>query len=410
MGDDFFLAVLANRRSKPHDEGWPDGDACRAHDSSIDCKIALKRSFMISQTCFIAEKLLRIAASLFVCVMVKPASAQNAAPDTTEPSSRANAPVPVILDTDMAGDCDDAGALAVLNELADRGEAEILAVVTNRKCPAGVSGAACDVINTYYGRPDIPIGTDKEGAKFRWNQPSTYTPALAAEFPHDSPVDAELPGALTIYRQTLAAAEDHSVVICSVGALSNLEDLINSPADPISPFSGAELIKRKVRVTVIMGGEFPRSSAPETNVRLDPPASVAVVHEWPGEIIWQGFEIGSALYCGAGLKQQPESNPVRRAFELRPFRGGYAIDNGKPAHDQAAILLAVRGVQEELWRRSGPGRVVIDSDGHSEWKADPRGQHRFVSIKPHPRVIADMIESLMDPRRTPQSRTLETKQ
>ena len=51
----------------------------------------------------------------------------------------------IIFDTDMAGDCDDAGALAVLNALADRGEAEILALVTNRKCPSNSSAGACDV-------------------------------------------------------------------------------------------------------------------------------------------------------------------------------------------------------------------------------------------------------------------------
>ena len=50
-------------------------------------------------------------------------------------------PTPVIFDTDMANDCDDAGALAVLNALADKGEARILAVVTNRKCPSNRFGS-----------------------------------------------------------------------------------------------------------------------------------------------------------------------------------------------------------------------------------------------------------------------------
>ena len=45
------------------------------------------------------------------------------------------APVKVIFDTDMANDCDDAGALAVLHALADLGEVEILATATNRKDP-----------------------------------------------------------------------------------------------------------------------------------------------------------------------------------------------------------------------------------------------------------------------------------
>ena len=113
-------------------------------------------------------------------------------------------PVSVIFDTDMASDCDDAGALAVLHALADLGEAEILAVVTNRKCPGNASAAATDAINTWYGRPDIPIGTDKDGAKTRGGKPSSYTVALRDEFPHDALPDDEMPDALTVYREVLA--------------------------------------------------------------------------------------------------------------------------------------------------------------------------------------------------------------
>ena len=313
--------------------------------------------------------------------------------------ARGNEPVPVIFDTDMAGDCDDAGALAVLHALADAGEAEILAVVTNRKCPAGVSGGASDAINTFYGRPDIPIGTDKDGAKFRWRKPSPYTPALFNEFEHDSPVDSELPDAIDIYRRTLATENDRSVVICSVGALSNLEDLLNSGPDNWSPLTGIELIKQKVRSTCIMGGEFPKSEKPETNVRLDPPASVAVVHEWPGEIIWQGFEVGHKIHCGKTLKDGPKKNPIRRAFELRPYARGFAIDRGKPAYDQATVLMAVRGIQPELWEISEFGRVVIDSDGHTQWKPDARVKHRYVSIKGTPDRLTNIIEQLMTTKR-----------
>nr|ADY60760.1 Inosine/uridine-preferring nucleoside hydrolase [Rubinisphaera brasiliensis DSM 5305] len=315
-------------------------------------------------------------------------------------------PVPVIFDTDMANDCDDAGALAVLNALADNGEANILAVVTNRKCPSGVSGAACDAINTYYGRGDIPIGTDKDGAKVPWKSPSSYTPILSADFPHDSDEDASLPDALTVYRKTLAAAADNSVVICSVGALSNLEDLLNSPGDEHSPLTGKELITRKVQRTVIMGAAFPRSARPETNIRLDPPAAVAVVCEWPGEIIWQGYEVGAALHCGQSLLQVPEDNPVRRAFELRPFLGKRSIDRGKPAHDQAAVLLAVRGIDEKYWRQSPFGRVVIDSDSHSEWKPQANGRHCYVAIEGHPDDLAGLIDELMT--QPPRQRTKGT--
>lgn len=297
-------------------------------------------------------------------------------------------PVKLIFDTDMASDCDDAGALAVLHALADLGEAEILAIMTNRKCPGNSSGATVDAINTWYGRPDIPIGTDKDGSKTpaRWNRPSSYTTALREEFPHDSPTDDKLPDALEVYRDTLRAQPDGSVVICSVGALSNLEDLLRAEPD---------LVRAKVKELFIMGGGFPRTHSPETNIKLDPAAAVTVTNEWPTPILWQGFEVGNAMYSGVELNDAPKTNPVRRAYELRLFRGGNSLDHGKPNHDLATVLLAVRGAQPEYWTVVEKGRVVIDSDGHTEWLRDYPKRHRYVKIKDHPRILTGIIGQLL---------------
>ena len=304
-------------------------------------------------------------------------------------------PVRIVFDTDMANDCDDAGALAVLHALADLGEAEILAVVTNRKDPSNASAAAVAAINAWYGRPMIPIGTDKDGAKSGGKTPSSYAPALRDEFPHNARPDDQMPDAVTVYRRVLAQAPDHSVVICSVGALSNLEDLVNSTGDQHSALTGRELIALKVRQTVIMGGGFPRTAAPETNIKLDPAAAVTVVNQWPGMILWQGFEVGAAINVGAELRGVPRDNPVRRAYELRPFRGGSALDHGKPAHDLASVLVAVRGPQPDLWAVVSKGRVTADSEGHTEWKRDWAKRHSYLRIKPHQRVLEKIIGGLL---------------
>lgn len=299
-----------------------------------------------------------------------------------------SAPVKIIFDTDMASDCDDAGALAVLHALADRGEAEILALVTNRKCPGNSSAGAADAINTWYGRPDIPLGTDKDGAKTppKWNNPSSFTSALHEEFPNDTPGDDKLADALDVYLETLRSQPDGSVVICSVGALSNLEDLVR--ADP-------ELVKTKVKELYIMGGGFPRTHRFETNIRLDPAAAVTVTNEWPTPITWQGFEVGNAMYNGQELIDAPKENPVRRAYELRPFRGGNSLDRGKPNHDLATVLLAVRGPQPEHWTVVEKGRVLIDSDGGTEWLTDRPTSHRYVVIKEHPGILTEIIGELL---------------
>src|SRR5262245_3773628 len=68
----------------------------------------------------------------------------------------AKEPVRVIFDTDMDSDCDDAAALAMLHALADRGEAEILATPVSSR--HAWSAPCVDAINTYFRRPDLPIG------------------------------------------------------------------------------------------------------------------------------------------------------------------------------------------------------------------------------------------------------------
>ena len=335
---------------------------------------------------------MRVLTCMIVCAIVVSSM-------MTRKTATANPPVHIIFDTDMDNDCDDAGALAVLHALADAQEAKILAVVTNRKGKSNASAAACDVINTFYQRPDIPIGTDKDGSKTTSDRVSSYTRALRDEFPHDARPDDEMPDALRIYRQTLATAKDRSIVICSVGALSNLQDLINSPGDEISPLGGMELIQTKVRRTVIMGGAFPRSAKPETNIRLDVPAAVSVVNRWPGSILWQGYEVGAALHCGASLKDVSVDNPIRRAFELRPYMDGFSIDRGKPAHDQAAVLLAVRGPDPALWKVVSGGRVLVDSDAHTEFRSDRNRKHEYVEIKGRPERLTNTIDQLMSTRR-----------
>ena len=67
-------------------------------------------------------------------------------------------PVKIILDTDMVGDYDDAGALAMLHAMADAGEAEILGVVACT--PGSVSVSVIEIINRFF-----PFLIGKSGKK-----------------------------------------------------------------------------------------------------------------------------------------------------------------------------------------------------------------------------------------------------
>jgi len=298
---------------------------------------------------------------------------------------RTTPPVKLILDIDMSGDCDDAGALALLNALADRGECELLAVVTYRKDLANASAAAVDAINTYYGWPNIPIGTDKQGPTAS-QRTSPYTGALRDEFPNDIGPDDRAPDALEIYRKTLAAQPDDSVTICSVGALSNLAELCRrEPA----------LVRAKVKRLVVMGGEFPNSKRPETNIKTHCEAAQVVAAQWPGEIVWHGFEVGNVLITGERLKQTPRTNPVRRGYELRQHAGRASIDGGQPSYDQAAALFAVRGAEPQYWETVIGGRAIVDDEGMTSWQPDTAANQCYVKIVGDPARLAAEIEALM---------------
>src|SRR6185503_16834408 len=68
-------------------------------------------------------------------------------------------------DTDMGPDIDDAGALAILHARADNEEANLLAVMISTRLESRTA-AICfiDAVDTYYGRPDVPIGLWGGGA------------------------------------------------------------------------------------------------------------------------------------------------------------------------------------------------------------------------------------------------------
>ncbi|MFM8496074.1 MAG: nucleoside hydrolase, partial [Planctomycetia bacterium] len=213
-----------------------------------------------------------------------------------------------------------------------------------------------------------------------------FTPALRDGFPHDAKPDDEMPDALDIYRTVLAAQPDGSVTICSVGALSTLAELCRR--EP-------ELVRKKVKRLVVMGGQFPPRAAPETNIATHPAAAAHVARNWPTEIVWQGFEVGDPVITGEALKDTPRTNPVRRAYEVRRFGNRSAIDGGQPSYDQAAALYAVRGPDPELWREERGGTVTVDDAGLTRWEAGSGGRHVLVHRACAPEVLAGRIEALM---------------
>lgn len=65
----------------------------------------------------------------------------------------------MIIETDLGFSADDVGALNVAHYYADQGLVNILATISNTGYDKSIAGV--NVINTYFGRPDIPLGAYK---------------------------------------------------------------------------------------------------------------------------------------------------------------------------------------------------------------------------------------------------------
>ena len=303
-------------------------------------------------------------------------------------------PVRLIFDTDMDSDCDDAGALAAVHALADRGEARILATMVSSYHPW--SASCVDAINTYFRRPDLPIGASKGGGK-DW-QGSRYARQISETFPHDSPSYNELPDANAIYRQVLADSPDRSVVIVTVGDLTNIARLLETKPDAISPLGGPALVKQKVKRWVCMGRAISREQEHRPLGELQSPprgdgpsgsqlANRAHVHRRRG--VCRVTSNGAAALLNASV-----DNPVRMVYEI--YFGGKV--KHRHSADQIAVLVAVRGIGKP-WAVVSEGHNHIFPKGTHQWRKSPDNEyHSYISALAEgvqPNDVAREIEGLM---------------
>ena len=294
-------------------------------------------------------------------------------------------PVRLIFDTDMMGDVDDVGTAAVLHALADQGEVKILAMGLSGKNPW--SPLCLDALNTYFRRPDIPIGVVKGPA---FDKRSKYAETIAKEFPHKLKSAEDAPDAALLYRKILAQQSDKSVVMVSVGQVTNFRNLLKTGPDEHSNLGGVELVKQKIKAWVCMGGKIPDGR--EANLIHDGLAAAYAIANWPTPIIFSGWEIGQEIMTGAGLRRAPEGTPVRRAYEL------YNGLNNRQSWDQTAVLYAVRGLDGGLsnyWDLETEGYLQVNHDGSNAWRTSPDKDHAYLVRKMDPKKIAEVIEELM---------------
>lgn len=286
--------------------------------------------------------------------------------------------VSVILDTDMGNDIDDALALVLLYQYANDGFVDILGVMSNKSDMSSVE--YIDILNNYYGYGHIPIGKLTDSPVPNSGKPN-YASVVAQDksFKRTIKDYSNLPESVDLYRQILAAQADSSVVIISVGFLTNLSKLLVSKADNFSPLTGVDLVKKKVKYLSLMGGDFRvYGQHPEYNIRNDIKSSKIVIDNWPTSIVFSPWELGILItYPAFSILNDfsyDKKNPLviaYQSYDKMPY--------DRPTWDLTSVMYVAEGVNFGI---SSMGTVAIDNQGFSSFRFNLKGRHQIISADP----------------------------
>lgn len=282
--------------------------------------------------------------------------------------------VPMILDSDFNTDVDDPTALRIALAQTRRGLVDLEAVILNTMGAGNANAASAMLLDEE--RPDIPVGTyqgDTTGL------PSVVTATVGASW---SAVAREYPAtqtsgfesALRIARRVMAARTKADLLYVSVGFLNNLQTILQSPADDLSPLTGMQLFQQSVKSVFMMAGNYTGTSpatVTETNFATVPAASNYVMNACPVPIYLLGTEIGAPMILGQVLQAFETGDPLRRMYEVA---GRLAI--GRAGYDPVTVYAASQGSLTAAGFNQVRGTVSVDpSTGLHSWTPNSTGNH-----------------------------------
>ena len=290
-------------------------------------------------------------------------------------------PTKVIFETDMGNDIDDALALDMLYKYADENKIEILAISVNKD--NDYAWRYIDILNTWYGYPNIPIGMVEKGvsgnneknyAQATWEHQSDGEPSFRGVVDEYE----NLPNSIQLYRKILSQQPDTSVVVISVGFSTNIARLLDTEPDEFSNLSGVDLISKKVKMLSAMAGDFSENPIKEFNVVQDINAAQKVFGEWPTPIIVSPFEVGNEItYPASSIENDfnwVSYHPVVVAYE-----NYMSMPYDRPTWDLTSVIYAIEE-NDGYFSTSGVGQITVDDQGYTNFIKKPNGKHQYLKI------------------------------
>ncbi len=337
----------------------------------------------------------RVLAAILVCAAMVSLTSCSNDDDVVVLEEYSGVPL-IILDTDIGSSTDDLFTMMMLYRYQDLNRSRLLGVVVDRE---GEDCAACaDVMNTYYGYGDIPIGLIRDGIKnpkvwIDYRALPTHTDSHGKLMFQRSMADySSLPDGWQLYRKLLAAQPDHSVSIVSIGFVTCLSQLLQSAPDSYSSLNGVELVRRKVKCIYMMGGVFGKAVEPiEFNFAQGVVFAQTFFNLWPNDvdIIMSPGEVGD------GVEYKPEKviadidwtdiHPIKQVYM------NYNCNTGQKMWDPLTAINAVEG--NSLFIFSERGHVTVSDKGETFFTPSPTGNIRY-HLPADAAWNADMLERI----------------
>ena len=230
----------------------------------------------------------------------------------------------LFIDTDLGGDCDDVGAVALANIFKNNGVIEIAGMTHTTSLPWGPS--CIEIINKYYNTASIPIGATSR-KNYCVENTNKFAEKMANAFPHSLKERDKVKDSVRFIRETLNKATDKSITFVCIGQLNNASDLLDSPADDICCLTGIELVEQKVKEFVIMGGLFKEENETimfcgseynrEYNILTDIESAQNFIKKVPVKTIFSDFKVGYQIHTAKPLLDKKDmTHPVTFAYSL----------------------------------------------------------------------------------------------
>ncbi len=285
----------------------------------------------------------------------------------------------IILDTDMGSSTDDLFALMMLHRYMDMQRCKLIGVIVDRMGRANAD--IVDVLDTYYGHPDIPIGLETQGQEEThvW---IPYHNLAYARTTNGEPMFERTVGdngtymeGYKLYRKLLAEQPDRSVTIASIGLVTTLARLLLSGPDEYSPLNGQELVRRKVKSIYAMGGVFGDAVEPDYNFKQAIDFSMTFFELLPKEVdvVFSPGEVGDPLDYRPELviadMDWTDHHPIKWAYQF------LNCNTGQKMWDPQAVINAVEG--DDFFKLSERGWVTLTRRGETLFTPDPKGNCRY---------------------------------